>query len=478
MSPGEQSWSEYTHVSYENTDAVIARLTAIEDAWTAIRLATGLLLGVPAFPRPRSLQRFRERRVSALVKHAWRSVPFYSRRYRDAGVDPAAVRGLADLARLPTVGKSDLQNAEPSDLLSRDHPADGLIERRTTGSSGLPLVIRRTWFEERLLGLFRWRALAALGWKATDLHLDIEEPVALHPRDRLWAHQLAKRIGRFRQTRVSAFESPQTLLATLSRERPEVVTSYSGALAGMARRALDANPRTHRPRLIVGHSDTITEAMRQVVSDAFGQSLREFYDANEANVMAFECPDGGALHVVDDSVVLEVLVGDRPARPNERGEVVLTSLRSFAMPFIRYRMGDLVIQGEGQCQCGSPFSTVHSVVGRMFDLFPLPGGGAIHPYEIINMLGREAPWIREFRVVQERIDCVRVRFVSNEIPSAEQEASVLLALDRLLEIRAVGKPTDVPFDLSLDRVDRFEEPLTAKLRACRSLVSSSYSSVD
>jgi phenylacetate-coenzyme A ligase PaaK-like adenylate-forming protein len=47
--------------------------------------------------------------------------------------------------------------------------------------------------------------------------------------------------------------------------------------------------------------------------------------------------------------VLEVLTGDRPAEEGEEGELVATSLFSYAMPFIRYRMGDMVVRGPTPC---------------------------------------------------------------------------------------------------------------------------------
>ncbi len=79
----------------------------------------------------------------------------------------------------------------------------------------------------------------------------------------------------------------------------------------------------------------------------------------------------------------------RPAAPGERGEVVLTALHSFAMPFIRFRLGDIVTKGDSHCACGQPFATIRSVQGRMFDYFPLPDGRLVHPYEIIAILSEQ-----------------------------------------------------------------------------------------
>src|SRR6185369_5670700 len=113
------------------------------------------------------LDRYRDARVRAIVQHAYEHVPYYRELFDTHGVDPRAVHGVADLSAIPTTSKQDLQAREEPALIARGLDAGRLIVRRTTGSTGQPLHIRRTWSEERLLGAFRWRALRALGWKVT-----------------------------------------------------------------------------------------------------------------------------------------------------------------------------------------------------------------------------------------------------------------------------------------------------------------------
>jgi len=176
----------------------------------------------------------------------------------------------------------------------------------------------------------------------------------------------------------------------------------------------------------------------------------------------------GALHTCDDSTIVEVLVDGHPAAPGERGEVVLTALHSFAMPFVRYALGDLVTQGDAACECGQPFATIRAVQGRMFDYFPLPDGRVVHPYEIIAILGKTAPWIREFQLVQERTDLVRLRLV----PSAAPTAAELAALES-----AVGAFLGAAVSVRVETVAEIRLEPNAKLRVCRSLVASAYDAI-
>ena len=109
----------------------------------------------------------------------------------------------------------------------------------------------------------------------------------------------------------------------------------------------------------------------------------------------------GRRHVSDDVVILEVLANGRPAQIGERGEVVATALHSFNMPFIRYRLGDIVTRGKTACNCGRSCSTIESVQGRMNDFFPTADGGTASEYDVIPVFTDDpANPVEAFQVTQ------------------------------------------------------------------------------
>jgi phenylacetate-CoA ligase len=437
-----------------------------------------------------ALDAYRDACVRRIVLHAYRNVAHYRELLDRAGVDPRSIRSVADLVRVPTTSKQDLQDRTPRELVARGFDPDALIVRRTTGSTGQRLEIRRTWAEERLLGAFRWRALRSMGARLTDRYAEIEEVAPTDPRDRRLLHAAFERVGLLRQRRISALDAPGSILAGLRAFCPDVIGGYAGVLAHVAEHDGDAAGRGEaragdrggddgvslsrsgggpwRPRFVATHSDTLTARMRARIASAFDAPVYELYDCNECNVIAWECTQTGDLHVADDALVVEVLVGDRRAQPGERGEVVLTTLHSRAMPFVRYRIGDLVAQGESACACGRPYSTIRAVHGRMFDYFPLPDGREVHPYEIIAIFDRAAPWLVRYRLVQQRRDFVTATIVAKERPAAEQVARLRREIEGFLGPEVVVR---------VEVVDELAAEGTAKLRVCRSLVASAYDAV-
>jgi len=186
--------------------------------------------------------------------------------------------------------------------------------------------------------------------------------------------------------------------------------------------------------------------------------------------MAWECARGGPLHTSDDTVLVEVIGADgAPVAPGEQGEVVVTALHSFAMPLVRFRIGDLAEQGSTQCECGAPFGTIHGVRGRMLDMFPLPDGRVIHPYYLTESLIMDDPdWIENFQLTQERIDHITMRIVPRAEPTAERLATLRTHGAELLG-------AGVEFELLV--VDSIPSELSGKYRPARSLVTSSYDGV-
>jgi phenylacetate-CoA ligase len=70
---------------------------------------------------------------------------------------------------------------------------------------------------------------------------------------------------------------------------------------------------------------------------------------------------------VAESYHVEILVNGRPAQPGELGEVVITDLTNYVMPFIRYRIGDLAyaLDNSAPCACGRGMPRIGDIEGRV-----------------------------------------------------------------------------------------------------------------
>lgn len=381
---------------------------------------------------------FQNARVRRLIHHAYKHVNYYRHLFDRHGIRPEQIRTIEDLARIPITSRTDLQALPDTDIVMRQVNPASLIPSRSSGSSGRPLTVRRSWIEERLHNAFRWRALRSYGLRATDVHAYVVMARVPRAEDNRILHSLAQTIGLGRFVVVGCFQSPGDILRELRKIRPNAVSGYASALTGMAHHVDPIDLRSLQLRFVGTGGEVLTPRMRETIEEAFGAPVYDSYASIEFNILAWQCGQSKALHACDDGVVMEIMDGARAVSEGEEGEVVGTDLHSYAMPLIRYRLGDIVIRGRSPCPCGQPFSTIQTIRGRTIDYFNLPDGRVMHPYEL-GMTNY--PWISEFKIIQERLDRIVLRIV----PRAGEVAQVAL-LKRSVATR-VGPDVDVEVEV-------------------------------
>ena len=369
-----------------------------------------------------ALARWREARLGMLLAHSRQHVPLF-RQLAPADTTGLAADGvLEDLRRFPVLTRRDYQEAGLAGSLAGNVLPERLLDRSTSGSTGERMVIRRTWLEERLLNCFRWRAFRSYGVGRHDRMVNALFRSDADPRDDQRLARLAMTLG-WRQMLVVDALGDDAAAEKAARFAPHCLTGMTSALASLADTAV-ARELTLSPRLVVTTGELLTAPLRARIT-AFGSPIRDLYGSNEFNLLAWECPAGqGTYHVCDDALVLEVLGPDgRPVEVGQAGEVVVTGLHSFAMPFIRYKIGDLAVRGPERCPCGASYSTLRAIHGRTIDMFCLAGGIFLHPWTIHNAV---RPWlgmVRQASLVQMSSDRLEYLVVATEAMGAAEEAS-------------------------------------------------------
>lgn len=414
---------------------------------------------------------FRDQQLRKLVQHAYRTVPYYRALWDEHGVHPDAIRGATDMSLLPAVVKTHFRAVSEIERVAAGLDPEMLIPTSSSGSSGRPFRIRRSWLEHNLLFLARMRALRSYGVKRTDRTLNILNPTQVHARDN-------KAVGRAlvalkllpHQKRVSIHLDAEAIASEVRAFRPAMLSGYPNMLARVSSELQRHPVSPPSIRVALTGAEALTPDLRRKIEERLGVPVRDQYGSNECNLMAWECAHGGPLHTSDDTVLVEVVGPDgAPVEPGEHGEVVVTALHTFTMPLIRFRIGDVARQGSSLCECGAPFATIQGVQGRMLDMFPLPDGRVIHAYFLSESLIMADPdWIESFQLTQERIDHVTMRIV----PRAEPTAARIEKL-RVLGAELLG--AGVRFELSI--VDSIPSELSGKFRPARSHVTSSYDGV-
>jgi phenylacetate-CoA ligase len=409
---------------------------------------------------------YQNARLRRLIAHAYANVPYYRTLLERHGVEPGHVRTIADLAHVPITSRRDLQTVPLSELVARGVDPTRLIVHATSGSTGQPLRVHRTWLEERITSVFRLRAFRDFGVRLRDTRARFALPRGADARNWEGPQRFVRALGVHRKLILDRRLPPAEILRRLETSRANVIAGTPGTLVRLAAAVAPDRRGAVRLRSIISGGDVLTAPIRRAIADAFGARVYDMYGSYEFGTIAWECPRAGGFHVADDGLVLEVLKDGRPAAPGESGEVVATQLHAFAAPFIRYRLGDSVTRGETPCRCGAPFSTLLEVQGRMQDYLPLANGKLLQARELMLLtLAQARPWVGQFQLTQERPDRVVLRIV----PLMPPQPSDIEALERATQER-LGP------GIELEVLLVPELPLEAdgKFRVARSLVTSIY----
>ncbi|HEY5939413.1 MAG TPA: hypothetical protein VIT87_01250 [Gemmatimonadales bacterium] len=410
------------------------------------------------------LKAFQDAQLRRLVVHAYESVPYYRKLFDRHRLHPRHIRGTVDLDLIPIVSKEDLRSQPALNVVARGFDPERLLTARTSGSSGEPFVIRRTWLEQSLQYLMRLRAYDSLGVRVSDRTAKVGLVRKRDSRDPKLLGRALRGSGLKPTLKVDGLQDPEAAVAQLRGFRPDVISGMPGMICRIADYLVAHGEADIRPRLVIVGGEVLTPVMHRRLSEAFGATVRQTYGSHEFPLLGWECGRTGEFHTCDDALILEVLKEGRPAAPGEMGEVVATNLQAYSMPFIRYRLSDVATRGDQSCGCGAPFSTIRNIQGRMIDYFPLPDGRMIHPYQILSsFISGGDSWIRQYQLLQERRDRIVLRVLPVRVPEGAFIAQLEQSVRPLLG-------AGVEFQVQL--VDALPLEATGKFRPSRSLVHS------
>jgi len=362
---------------------------------------------------PDELRGLRDSKLRALLVHAQSRTAFYRRRFARAGVDPTRDEPWDALQRLPILSKPEIRESL-DDMVWRDAPG-GLFPYDTGGSSGDTLAF---YFDRRRQGYDQAARIRSHRWFGVDAG-DREaylwgSPIETHRtnavkclRDALCNERL-----------LSAFDmSPECMdgyLDDIERFRPACLFGYPSSLALLVDHARSRGRRMRLPQLraVFVTGEVCYPHDREALESYFRVPVADGYGSREVGFIAHECPEGNS-HVTAENVIVEIVEDGRTVPPGETGEVVVTNLDAYAMPFIRYRTGDVGRLKAGRCACGRGLPMMDVVLGRSTDFLYLPDGNIKHGLSIIYPL-RALGGVRSFRVMQDENYAVTVEVVCDE----------------------------------------------------------------
>lgn len=442
------------------------RWPAIPDRAGALLLAVQRQLRESQWLAPEDLERLQRDALLRLLRFAVDNVPYY--RDRDVYRDAALGDGLTTAAwrSLPVLTRAQVQEAG-NDLRSEDVPRQHLplAELVTSGSTGRPVRSLATAVTNLM-----WRAITLRDhlWHERDLtgrlaairaDLNDEVPPEGVEGDN-WGPSTAAVYPNGPCGVFSVRYDVARQAEWLKTQKPDYLLTYPSNLMALAQHFAAGGTTPPSLRGVSTYGEALPEDLRPLVRELWGVDLVDTYSAQELGYLALQCPRGEDYHTQAESVYVEVLDEQgEPCGPDQIGRVLVSTLHNYAVPLLRYELGDYAEVGP-PCACGRGLPVLRRILGRQRNMWVLPDGARVWPLFGSREWGH-IDALRQLQLIQHDVDRIEAK-VAGPRPLTRAEESEVAGLLR--------KRFDYPFELVFTYVDVIDRTPSRKFEDFVSLV--------
>ena len=338
-------------------------------------------------------------KISALLKYTNEHICYYKNLYKRNGID---VNKIDDFKKIPILQKVDVQE-HWADMISNEYDLSELYAQKTSGSSGIPLKCLYDKEEKARRALTLWNNRKAncpeiFGKKMVSFHTGgrkiTSEDISIE-NNVMYLNYIGKdglnekKLERFYEALV--FFEPYFI-----RVLPSVLITFINYCTTANKKI--PNESVQYIELV---GEYLTEKNYIKISSNFENAkVRNFYGAQEFYTIGYSCSENN-LHI-DNDIYMEIVNPDSEGY----GDIVITGLRNYCMPFIRYNLGDRGRIISTPCSCGSERQIIELQSSRQSEFFTSNGkkySGDVFRIAIENFEKKlNAVYVHQFQIFQKQ----------------------------------------------------------------------------
>ena len=376
----------------------------------------------------KELEALQLERLQETVQRVWDKVPYYRKKMEDAGVCPADIKTLADLAKLPFVTKQDMRDTYPFGLFAVEKN-DLVRIHASSGTTGKPTVVGYTQGDLETWTECVARIACMGGASATDV-AQICFGYGMFT-GALGLHYGLEHIG---ATIVpsSTGNSEKQIMYMKDFETSLIVAtpSYALRLAEVAREMGVDPEKDLKVKIALVGSELLTDAMREEMHKFWGKDLLITTNYGMSELMgpgvSGECLAHCGLHINEDIFLPEIINPETgevlPA--GEQGELVITCIKKEGLPLIRYRTKDITRLFYEPCKCGRTLCRMENLSGRSDDMLKIRGVN-VFPSQIEEVILSVEELGPHYEIILEREGYLDKLTVKVELAHSTDSFSVL-----------------------------------------------------
>lgn len=373
------------------------------------------------------------RQLRHVLVHARKTVPHYQSVFKESGIHRLPEKlDNSILQELPILTRDITQAAEKK-LFSNNIPGDhGRVDHKSSsGSTGAPVKFLNT-----ELVRFYWRVFAIRDhfWQKRDFSRRIAvirrgpknkglPPDGFSQND--WGPPNYKTVASGPAYYLNINSPLEDQATWLQKKNPEYLLSFPSNIDALVDYMTANNIVLEKLCEVLTVGETVTENLRKKVRQEWNVPVKDIYTCEEAGYIAIQCPENDHYHVQSENVLVEIVdENGKPCNVGEPGNVLITTLHNFAMPLIRYELGDIAEWGN-PCSCGRRLPVLSKIFGRKRNRLVLPDGRREFPhlgeYDEFEKITGQLP--KQFQFIQKSTELIELKLVVDKPLTAAQEAA-------------------------------------------------------
>jgi phenylacetate-CoA ligase len=367
---------------------------------------------------PGELKKLQSERLIKTVKRVYENVPFYRKKFAEANIEPADIKSVDDLHRLPFTTKQDLRDNYPYGLFAA--PMGDIVRiHASSGTTGKMTVVSYTKNDIEMWAGLIARCLSMAGATKNDIIHNCYGYGLFT--GGLGIHFGAEKLGAT-VIPVSGGNS-QRQIKIMQDFGSTVLTCTPSYALNLAETMKEMGVKISDLKLKAGlfGAEPWSESMRRDIEKLWGIDALDIYGLSEimGPGVANECLEKNGLHVFEDHFIPEIIdsATGKAAAPGSRGELVFTTITKEGIPLIRYRTKDITRMMPEKCKCGRTFNRIERLSGRTDDMLIIRGVN-VFPSEIETVIMSVKGVEPHYQIIVDRaehgLDTLEVQVEVNE----------------------------------------------------------------
>lgn len=361
----------------------------------------------------KQLREIQNKKLRALIKYSYQNVPYYHELLRDQNLHYSDIKSTKDLKKIPVLTKKNIQQ-NLNNMISINFNKNTLLENHTGGSTGHPIIFYQdknylnnadaarilSWYT---IPGYRLGSRTAVLWGA---ERDIRSKQSFVYTTRKWIYgTVTMNCNKMNDEKYEKFCRMIRIF------KPVTIRGYAASLYHFANYIEKNQIQIPKIACIISTAETLLDYQRKKLESVFNCHILNSYGCREVSQIAMECKKHNGLHILMENQIVEVVDSNGEDISSGTGNVIVTNLNNYGMPFIRYNIEDIAqVSSVDKCECNRGLELIDKIIGRQSSIIKTPRGNYLQG-EFFLMKFLNIPGINEIQVLQDKIDHIIIYIV-------------------------------------------------------------------